>query len=123
MTLETIKESDWDQQIEGNEFAAHYRVTTDPATGERRFVNFGAGVEGTDANVKFYEFNEQGERVAFSEVTLPGAACARGVSLTLTLTLTLTLALTLTLTQAFGTLWNPSHRLTLGHNVFNERAR
>jgi all-trans-8'-apo-beta-carotenal 15,15'-oxygenase len=77
VTLETIKESDWDKQIEGNEFAAHYRVTTDASTGERRFVNFGAGVEGTDANIKFYEFNEQGERVAFSEVTLPGAASER----------------------------------------------
>ena len=116
MTLETIKESDWDQQIEGNEFAAHYRVTTDPATGERRFVNFGAGVEGTDANVKFYEFNEQGERVAFSEVTLPGAACARGVSTT---------SPNLSPNPNPG-LWHPLEPFApfdFGAQRFNERAR
>jgi len=71
-TLETVGESTWDGQIDGKEFAAHFR-TVDGQSG-KRFVNFGAAVAGLDADITFYEFDEAGKCLKKNKALLKGGA-------------------------------------------------
>lgn len=72
VTLETVGETRWNGAIQGGEFAAHFRTVEAP--NGKRFVNFGAGVSGTDAAVTFYEFDEAGQCIHTSKVVLKGGA-------------------------------------------------
>lgn len=75
-TLETIGESTINGAIDGKgPLAAHYRVTTE-ADGSKRFCTFGSALAGSDANLSFFEFAEDGSLLHKTTHTLKDAAFA-----------------------------------------------
>lgn len=59
-SLATEAESSMEGVIDGKgPLAAHYRIFTE-ADGSKRWCTFGSAVSGTDANLAFYEFGEDG---------------------------------------------------------------
>lgn len=75
-SLATEGESTMEGSIDGKgPLAAHYRVFTE-ADGSKRFCAFGSAVSGTDANLAFYEFGEDGRLLHKKELTLKEAGFA-----------------------------------------------
>lgn len=70
-TLETIGETDLDGLLQGP-LAGHYRVVTEPESGERRWVTFGTDVKFGGLTVRFYEHDEHGQLVSQTQHSLPG---------------------------------------------------
>ena len=72
-SLETEGESSMGGSIDGKgPLAAHYRVLTEP-DGSKRFCAFGSAVSGTDAEVSFFEFAEDGTQLHKTTRTLKEA--------------------------------------------------
>lgn len=71
--LKTVGRTTLDGAIDEPYFAAHNQIVSMP-DGSKRLVTFSASERGLDNRIVVWEFNEDGERVARVEKTLPNAA-------------------------------------------------
>jgi all-trans-8'-apo-beta-carotenal 15,15'-oxygenase len=74
--LKTVGRTDCDGQIDGDYFAAHYRILTDEKDGSRRLIGFNSAESGTSNKVTVWEFNEAGKQLHKTTAEFPDAAFA-----------------------------------------------
>jgi all-trans-8'-apo-beta-carotenal 15,15'-oxygenase len=74
--LKTVGTTDCDGQIDGEYFAAHYRIMTDEKDGSRRLLGFNSAESGTSNKVTVWEFNEEGKQLHKTSAVFPDAAFA-----------------------------------------------
>lgn len=74
--LKTVGRTDCDGEIDGDYFAAHYRILTDDKDGSRRLIGFNSAESGTSNKITVWEFNEEGKRLHKTTAEFPDAAFA-----------------------------------------------
>jgi len=74
--LKTVGRTDCNGEIDGDYFAAHYRIVTDEKDGSRRLIGFNSAESGTSNKVNVWEFNEEGQQLSKTSAEFPDAAFA-----------------------------------------------